>query len=376
MTANSKKIIILGGSYGAILALRTLLSRNNNPSDISLSISIISPNDYTYFNIATPRLLIEPESVEKVVFSIAEIISHLCANNPSHKVEHVQGAVREVDLEERKVYLYKSDISYDYDNLIVATGTRMESSVFKLDNIRDQNYSIQQLKSLVENIKEADSIAVVGGGITGVEVAAELASNYGKDKTIDLYTGNKYPLPELKEYHRNIVIDKLTDFGAQIINNEKVGISKDFKSITLSDGTKKEYSLIIPAFKHTPNTEFLPDSVLSTSGYVYTDGHLRLTQYHNVIVLGDILEMAMSSVVDLMYSQKTVFEATVDLEIFEQKSVQLREYQKCDTSYRFVVPLGKDGGIGAMFGFPLPNFVVRFAKARNYFIPKAKEFLG
>ncbi|KAG7663167.1 uncharacterized protein J8A68_003345 [[Candida] subhashii] len=372
MTTNTKEVIILGASYAGVLALKTLLSRKN-PSEISINVKIISPNDHTYVNIASPRLLTEPEKIQQVLFSLQKLIDRLTANT-IHKVEYIQGSVKEVDLDERKVYLHKSDMVFYYDNLIVATGTRMDSAVFKLDNIRDHNYTIQELNKLVENIKEAESIAVIGAGITGVEVVGELASNYSKTKSIDLYTGAEYPLPELRESHRIAAAERLTNFGVNIINNERVGVNKDMKSVILNDGTTKQYSLIIPAFRNFPNTEFLPKQVLNDSGYVYTDKHLRLEQYHNVFCLGDIIEMGAGSCIDLMFSQKEVFESVVDFEIFEQKSVQLKEHKKSETGYRYVIPLGKDGGIGAAYGFSLPNFIVRLSKAKDYYIPRGKDF--
>ncbi|KAG7663166.1 uncharacterized protein J8A68_003344 [[Candida] subhashii] len=374
MTNNTKRVIILGASYAGILALRTLLSRKN-PANLELVIRIISPNDHTYFNMSSPRLLVEPDSINKVVFSLQDLISKLKVNS-KHKVEYVQGSVKNVDLDNRQVDLHKSESSLNYDYLMVATGTRSDCLALKLDNLLDHSYSINAVKRLSEDIKHAESIAVVGAGITGVEVIAELSSNYGKTTTFDLYTGNEHLLPELKECHRRQVVERLTNFGVSIINNEKVKVSKDSKSVIFKDGTVKEYSLVIPTFRNIPNTEFLPGKVLAASGYVYTDKHLRLEKYHNVICLGDILEMGASSCVDLVYAQKSVLESTVDYEIFEQKSVKLKTHKKYEPSYQFVIPLGKDGGVGVAYGICLPNFLVRYAKAKDYFIPKAKEVFG
>ena len=68
----SKQVVIIGGSYAGILALKTLLKS----SPIELNITLISPNDSGYFNAAAPRLLIEPESIEKTIFPIKPTIEN------------------------------------------------------------------------------------------------------------------------------------------------------------------------------------------------------------------------------------------------------------------------------------------------------------
>lgn len=373
MSADSKRVVIVGASHAGCLALRTLFSRNS-PTDIPLQITLISPNDQTYYNIASPRLLIEPESIDKVLFDIQDTIDKLKIDS-KHSAEYIQGTVEKVDLDKQRIYLKHSDVELEYDNLIIATGTRTECPILKLDNIKSQAFSIQELTKMAEDIKSADSIAIVGGGVSGVEVAGELGSTYGRTKSIDLYTGSSGLLPEFKQCHRDTVSKKLSGMGVQIIA-QRVDIDNESHSIIFHDGTKKKYSVVIPCHKHTPNTEFLPASVLNESGYIQTDNNFRLKQYHNVICLGDILEITVNSCVDLNFYQKGVFESTTDYEIFEDESTNLKEYTKVDMARLFAIPIGKNGGIGALFGVPIPSFAIKYSKSRDYFISRAKGFLG
>lgn len=96
----SRQVVIIGGSYAGILALKTLLKS----SPIELNITLISPNDSGYFNAAAPRLLIEPESIEKTIFPIKPTIEKLTSGT-IHTAKFLQGVVTKVDLTNQKVLL-------------------------------------------------------------------------------------------------------------------------------------------------------------------------------------------------------------------------------------------------------------------------------
>ena len=144
----SKQVVIIGGSYAGILALKTLLKS----SPIELNITLISPNDSGYFNAAAPRLLIEPESIEKLYFLLKPTIEKLTSGT-IHTAKFLQGVVTKVDLTNQKVFV-DNESEIDYDNLIIASGARAKSPAFKLTNNNDQNYTIKAILGLVTRSKQ------------------------------------------------------------------------------------------------------------------------------------------------------------------------------------------------------------------------------
>ncbi|KAG7663164.1 uncharacterized protein J8A68_003342 [[Candida] subhashii] len=374
MTGRVKDIVIIGASYAGIIALKILLRSRKCPSDLKLNIYLISPNDYTYFNMASPRLILEPESCPKVLFKLQDTIDKY-VKNTRHSVTFIQGSVGNVDLDKRVVCLAEDDGSQIcYDNLLITTGTRLMEPGFKLDNIQDQQYSVNGIKSLHKKLESAESIAIVGAGGTGVEIAGEIGDDFGDTKKVVLYSGRGMPLPRFPDPLRRKASEKLEKLGVEIVNNDKVKINEDGKSVTLKDGTIKEYSVVVQAHRNIPNTDFLPDTVLSDTKYIKTDKYLRLENYHNVICMGDVLDMGVSSAVDLFHYQKPVLTKTIEYEIFERKSTKLKPYQT-EKSVSFMCPIGRDGGVALSFGIRMPNFIVRSQRAKDYSISRARWFL-
>lgn len=359
----SKQVVIIGGSYAGILALKTLLKS----SPIELNITLISPNDSGYFNAAAPRLLIEPESIEKTIFPIKPTIEKLTSGT-IHTAKFLQGVVTKVDLTNQKVFV-DNESEIDYDNLIIASGARAKSPAFKLTNNNDQNYTIKAILELGDEIKAANNIAVIGGGSTGVETSAEIAFKYS-DKNVVLYTGASRPLPSFPKSTSSKATGKLNQLGIEIVNGERVNV-KD-KTIEFADGSTKSFDLIIETLGLLPNTDFLPKKVLNEYGYVETDEYLRLKDHHNVICLGDVVALGANSIVDLVYTQKPVFEKTVEFEVVDNEATQLKAYQKASGITTFI-PIGRNGGVGLLFGYCAPSFLIWFAKARDFMISKAGE---
>lgn len=363
MTERNKKAIIIGGSYAGFLALKTLLKS----SRVKLDITMISPSRMAYFNAAAPRLLVEPKLVEQTVYSIPESIKKL-ASGTIHQVNFYKGSVSKVNLDERLVAV--GDNKLDYDNLIITSGARTKTAVFKLDNTRDEMYTLDAIKTVSSDIKKAHSIAVIGGGSTGVETASEIAYN-SHDKKVTLFTGSSGPLSGLASSSMTSeATTKLKKLGIEIINDTLVDV--DGKFIVFPDGTKREFDLIIESLGTIPNTEFLPKKVLNSFGLIETDEYLRVVGYPNVIAAGDVVGLGTGTIFNLKYDQEPVLVRTLEYEVLDDKSVKLRPYLQ-PTSFTSFTPIGKDGGVGMVFGWHAPNFLVRSLKSKDFMILKSSS---
>ncbi|KAG2733180.1 hypothetical protein G9P44_004170 [Scheffersomyces stipitis] len=370
MTATTKKVVIIGGSFSAILAVKILVG-SKKTNNINLDISVVSPSDKAYFVIATPRLLFESEKVDDTLYDLETTIKKY-AKGTNHSTTYIKASAVDVDLGKQVVSL-SSGSKINYDNLIVASGNRSEHPAFKLGNKTDASYTIESGKELAKSIRSAKSIAVIGGGSTGVELAGEIAYVYGQKKNIKLYTGSSQPLPSLSKSIGNKATKQLQDLNVEVINNRRAkNITKT--SVEFNDGSVEKFDLVIPAFKYTPNSEFLPKDVLDKNGYVVTDKYFRLENYHNVIAVGDVISMGVKSLVDLMYFQKAGLENVINYEVFENSSTKLKEYKQ--PGIMLVVPISKKGGVGSVYGWSLPNFAVSFLKSKDYMISKSADSLS
>ncbi|KAK6465606.1 hypothetical protein DFJ63DRAFT_316804 [Scheffersomyces coipomensis] len=370
---SSKEVVIIGGSFGAIAALKTLVKSKNNSKNIVLSITVISPSEFSLFNIGTPRVAIETDKIDKIFFDLKKALNKYIQNTP-HSIKLIKGYVTDVNLDDRSVTISNNE-TIGYDNLIIASGTTTQHPAFKLDNERDSTYTRESIKSLNRDIKNANKIAIIGGGATGVELAGEIGTEYKDSKSITLFTGSSQPLPTLNKSQGDKASQKLKDLNVTVINNKK---AKSFTptSIQFNDGSTTSFDLVIPAFKLIPNSQFLKkySQYLDNDGFIKTDDYLRLNNHHEVIAFGDVVAQGVKSLVDIIYGQVKNVGSTFDYEVYDNHSVTLQAYKKPGTV--LVVPIGKTGGVGTAFGLTFPSFLVKFLKSNDYMIPKGGENLS
>lgn len=79
--------------------------------------------------------------------------------------------------------------------------------------------------------------------------------------------------------------------------------------------------------------------------------------------------MGSGTIYNLKYEQQPVLTRTLEHEVLDNKSVKLKPYLKL-TSFTTFTPIGKDGGVGMLFGWDAPNFLVKSVKSKDFMIPK------
>jgi len=369
MSDSSKNIVIIGGSFAGITAAKTIFGHK----DKSTHVTLISPSTHAYFTVATPRLIVEPEKIDEVLFPVEKTMEKY-SNGVDFKF--VLGKVLSTNFNNNSLVVEtdkgKQTISYDY--LVVASGSRTDDTAFKLDGAHQG--TVDSIKRLNRSTKDAKKIIILGGGPTGVETAGELGYLYGKEKEILLYSGLTGPLLQLGPKKSAEAVSRLNDLGVQVINNKKASNfdkSGTHSRVVFKDGSFEEADVIIPAYGVTPNSEFLDAKFLDSSGYLKTDEFLRVKGHHNVLGLGDILSIGENTILSLKYSQGAAFESAVNVEIFG-KDAKLKAYSPTKTTLG--VPISRTGGVGMVFGWSFPSFFIKLLKSKDYMIPKAGDLLA
>jgi NADH dehydrogenase FAD-containing subunit len=188
------------------------------------------------------------------------------------------------------------ELSYDY--LVVATGTRN----FDASNVPwKNNGSHEEITTLLaetqQRVKAAKHIVVAGAGATGVETAAELGFEYGspKDpaakKEIVLLSGDKAVLngdslagnvmTELKKLRVSVRL------SARVASTNTLPDGKT--EVVLQNGETMVTDLYLPTMGMTPNTEFLPATLLTDKKFVDIDEFYRVKGADNVWAAGDVV---------------------------------------------------------------------------------------
>lgn len=353
------KVVIIGGSFAAHFAVTALYKNSKD-----LEVTMVSMSTHSYFNISAPRLLVSPESVDDVMFSNEDFM----AKRSNGKGKFVHGKATSVDFKGKTVTVLSkgSSTTLSYDLLVLATGTKSNFNGFKVnDSHLDAKRAIEDT---AKKLEAAKLVAVIGGGPTGVETAGEISYTY-KSAAVTIYSGNSGPLSAIPKLLSGAT-SKLEALGVEVVNKVRVK-SVDNDTIVLDNGKKFKYDVVIDASTLTPYSDYLPDSIKDDMGYVITDKRLIVKGTTDVLAFGDIVSGSSRTVVDLKMGQASVFAASSQSIL---NSTNARKEWSPVTG-TILVPISRTGGEGLLFGWHVPNCIVRMLKSNTFFLDKAGEDL-
>lgn len=299
-----KKVVIIGGGYAGLYALRQLVKEKN------IKITVIDKK--TFHNL-------QPEVYDlianKSTFADISIDLTTLTKGVEHPhLEYKNLKVRTIDKEKQIIHTEEKE-TVPYDVLILAYGTRtfFPSSIEGLNNAHDikklhwamyfkQSFEKELFKKIQDESKKCydTNIVVVGAGLSGVEIAAEMAYNSKKffqrgnfgcdDLSITLVSSGDTILPGLNQELINISQRRLKELGIKLITNAKL-TKMDQEYAYLSNGTKIRQSFLIFAGGIEANKiAGLEELTTNPKGqYIVTD--TLQTDKENIFAIGDIAEI-------------------------------------------------------------------------------------
>ncbi|KKY33091.1 putative fad binding protein [Diaporthe ampelina] len=292
-------------------------------------------------------------SSDKFEFVVGKA-EQLQPSSNSVTIQTNQGAVRQIE----------------YHTLVIATGTSArEEMPFKTVNTTEQTKDV--LHDWQQRIESAKSVVVGGAGMTGIELAGELAEAYAKtgQKKVTLIGSSDLPLDATaRKDVRQAAKKSLEKLGAQVKLNAKVtkveGPEDGSKTISLSLGQGGDESIeadvYIPTYGLLPNSDFVPANLLDHRRHVKQTKHLRAEGHDNIFVVGDVGSLETPQGI---HTETQVLHVVKNLQAY-LKGEALTEYA-FSTDPLFMASLGKNGGIGQAKGWKLFSFMVKMFKAQT-----------
>ncbi len=197
---------------------------------------------------------------------------------------------------DNKIAFGKEGEEYSYEKLILATG----SIPNKPKNI--ENYDAKgvfyvpkeadYIEKMYEKIKKLQTIAVIGTGFIGVEIAGELAKSGKKIHLIGPRLLKNAFDEEFSEQMESIMLSENITFhknrhAKKIVLNEENKASK----VLLENEEEVECEAVIMATGYRPNTKMAIDSGISKRQFdtIYVDEYMRTTK-KDVFAIGDCAE--------------------------------------------------------------------------------------
>jgi len=194
-------------------------------------------------------------------------------------------AVRHIDGEERRV---------PFDVLVIASG--VANGFWRNAALEDIGAINGRIDRDAEQIARARSVAVLGGGTSGVSVASNLKEQYPRTD-VHLFVSRTQPLPGYHPRVRVAVEAALAKQGVVVHAGHRAVLPDGFHGERLTTDPVEWTTGQAPfqadvtlwaVGQKRPNSGFLPPTMLDAEGYVLVDEHLRVPGFTNVFAVGDI----------------------------------------------------------------------------------------
>ena len=232
-------IIIIGAGFGGVYAAKYLARKLDQEADIT----VISRDNYFLFTPLLHEVATGSLSYQSVVEPVVEIFR-------GRGVHFVQEEVHSIDLDKKSVEADTRSFVYDY--LVISSGA--ETNTYNIPGVKENAIMLKTLpdaldlrKRIIESIKKAShtddqaerkrllSFIIVGGGPTGVELAAELdefvfqvAKSYyatalsAHEISITLIAASADLLPQFSPQVRSKALSVLSKKGIAVLLNTAV----------------------------------------------------------------------------------------------------------------------------------------------------------
>lgn len=298
------KLIILGTGFAALSLLRKI---NTKLYDITL----VSPRNHFLFTPLLPSTTVGTIEFRSIIEPIRTARLR-AAYYQAHAVS-INTDTQEIVCES-VANAHRFPLSYDY--LVIAVGA--VSNTFNIPGVEKYALFLKELgdarlirKSIIQNLEQANTpglsngermrllhFVVVGGGPTGVELAAEM-HDFVSDDLIksfpSLVPDVQITLLEATNKILNTFDEKLSRYALKIFQRQKIDVRIESivthvgeREIQLRDGSRLPFGLLIWSTGNT-QTKFVASQKMPTNSYgrILTDRYFQVKGFSNIFAIGD-----------------------------------------------------------------------------------------
>jgi NADH:ubiquinone reductase (H+-translocating) len=350
---NAKQVYVVGGGFSGVAAARKILAGNRE-----IRVTLVDRTGLATMVPALPDVLSGRVSKEAFARPLVEVFRR---HRPD-RFSVVTDEITRIDLAEGK--LTGNEGTYQYDGLVVATGSTPEYYGFAPENGR--LHTVHTLKAaltfrdaVARRLKEGPvEVIIVGGGYTGLEVAASLRKG-AKSGSHRLGITVVEAAPEVVPFLDSKIRRRIGDYFSGLDIPIRTGTTLEKyagETAVLSDGSRVENCLVCwSAGMRAPETEISGALERARDGRIRVSEHLQLPGHPEVFVAGDAAALE---------KEGKVLRRAVNFSHYSGKAAgrnvaaylsgkRLRPFRPIDLGW--IIPLG-DVSTGRIFGsMPVGN---------------------
>lgn len=298
-----KHIVILGGGFAGINLVNGLIKEFGHSIGKDVKITLVDKNSFHFRKVLLFKMIIEEANLKVP-------LTRYCTNG----VEYLKGEVTTFHHTQKTITLKmenEQNNTLQYDYLVVALGSVVQEVSSKLGGITLNSIKAaldirQKLQSLILQAKAEENkevrkgllcVAIVGGGITGIETAAELTAWFKKEVQeaglhsneveVILFDSKEHLLRGVPVKVNEKLVKELNRLGITIRSKTKVKQFEDGQ-ILCADGTTYKVGECIwtPGVKVNPFIQTLQFPLTKEHQILVTDTY-SIQGYPNIFAIGD-----------------------------------------------------------------------------------------
>jgi NADH:quinone reductase (non-electrogenic) len=373
-----KRLVILGGGFAGLDVARSL--GKSKAAREYWDTLLIDKENFFQFNPLLPAVAVGAVETRHIVYPLRDMALH-------RQIRFFKNKAARIDCARREVLLH-NDLIVPYDTLVIAVGSvtnyygvpGAEENTRPFKTVVDAMYVRARIVELFEMAEQAETAAqrrellsfvIVGGGITGVEVAAEMTdmaldtllpkypSVSASDFSVTVVEAGDRVIPAALPQHSAYVQRYLERRGVKLLLGHGAARVEP-KRIHLTDGASvPTFTTIWTAGVHPPDVvRQLPVTHIK-DGRVRVDEYLRALDpegkpIEDVFVLGDC---AASPLPDGTY-QPVLAQTAIAMGGYLGQVLVERARGRSPRPFRFhnagyIISLGKHTSVLELFGVPI-----------------------
>ncbi len=362
----NKNVVIIGGGYGGLRAVEFLAKHHD------INITLVDKNPYHYLQTEAYGYIAGRFDIHDVAIDLQK----WCLGF-KRKVLFINKRADSIDFDNQLVLVEEKTLHYDY--LVIATGAQTNFFSF-IEGLKENSHGVKnlqrahdfrqefediiykQLQSAEHADKQEINLAIGGAGLSGVEVAAEMANviqTYSKTigdraRAIKIYLidAGETILPGMSSYIILNTQKRLEKLGVKILTSAFIS-NVDNSYIYFKDGKKLHYHfMIFTGGIKAGNLNNALECDKNRIGQFIADEELNIKGKKNVFAIGDCVEIRDSEGNMLPPTAQIAEKSAEYVAECIRKRIDLKQTEPFDAKVSgMFIALGGKYAVGEMFKY-------------------------